>query len=149
MSTKISKWFTLEEFTDSQQAARLGISNQPSSADTLAIVNTAMQLDSVRNLLAHPVIISSGYRSPALNAHTPGSSPTSQHMKGEAADFTCPGFGTPLAICKAIIAARIPFDQLIFEYGRWVHISFARNGVPRREVLTYDSKGKRPGLPVG
>ena len=51
-----------------------------------------------------PVLISSGYRSPKLNKAIGGSS-TSAHMSGLAADFSCPGFGTPLAICKELQAA--------------------------------------------
>jgi len=45
-------------------------------------------------------------------------------MDGWAVDFTSP-YGNPLAVCKAIEAAGIKFDQMIHEYGRWTHISFA------------------------
>jgi len=58
----------------------------------------------------------------------------SQHMRGEAGDITSPGFGTPLALCRAIARSDIPFDQLIYEYESWAHVSFSAK--PRRQVLT-------------
>jgi hypothetical protein len=60
-------------------------------------------------------------------------SPSSQHTKFQAEDFTCSQFGTPLGIVKLLSGSTIQFDQCIQE-GAWVHISFTET--PRREVLT-------------
>lgn len=128
----LSTHFSLSEFVTSQTAERLGIDNTPPQSVMRAILRTATGLEGVRTLLGAPIIISSGYRSPALNKAIGGAA-NSQHVKGEAADFICPGFGSPLKICKAIVASGIKFDQLIHE-GKWVHISFADTN--RREVLT-------------
>ena len=70
----------------------------------------------------------------ALNISVPGSSSTSQHCKFEAADFTSPGFGSVLDVAKKIMYSDIKFDQLIYEYGSWIHLSFS--GSPRRKVLS-------------
>lgn len=134
MSTKLSPNFTLEEMIFSQTAARRGISNVPGKEHMEALKHTAAGMEQVRALLGNkPIQVSSGYRSPALNKAIGGST-TSQHSKGEAVDFSCAGFGTPLEICHAIRNSKIAFDQLIFE-GTWVHISFSKTR-SRKSVLT-------------
>ena len=134
----LSPNFHLDEFTNSETAARRGIDNTPPPAVLAALRRTAARMELVRTILGgKPILITSGYRSPPLNRAV-GGSKTSAHMRGEAADFICPGFGSPLAICRALaIQADLPYDQII-EEGTWVHIGFA--ATPRREVLT-----KRPG----
>jgi len=141
---KLSIYFTLSELIQSGFAARHGIDNIPPAKELEALKYTAMHLDDVRALLGVPVIISSGYRSPAVNTGI-GGKPTSQHLKGEAVDFTAPSFGSPRQIAKAIAASLIPFDQLILEYGQWVHISFVKTG-GRREILTIDRFGTKSGI---
>jgi zinc D-Ala-D-Ala carboxypeptidase len=130
---KLSPHFALDEFTQSQAAARMNIDNTPDAATLERLAATAMRLEDVRALLGCPLLISSGYRSPALNTAI-GGARASQHVRGEAADFIAPGFGDPLGICRAIERSAIAFDQLIQE-GGWVHISFVPEN-PRREVLT-------------
>lgn len=129
---RLSPHFTFAEFVFSQTAIRGGISNTPDEQTLQNLRHTAGQMEKVRALIDAPIFISSGYRSPALNAAIGGSA-TSQHMSGEAADFVSP-FGTPLEICRALVGAGIPFDQLIYE-GTWVHISFLRQ--PRGQILTW------------
>lgn len=135
MDERLTSHFYLSEFLASDTAARLGIDNEPSAMHEANIRNVlAPGMQSVRDLLGVPVLISSGYRSLKLNNAIRGSG-SSQHCTGHAADFRAPGFGTPRKVCEALVAAmdRIKFDQLIHE-GSWVHISFS----PRRrnEVLT-------------
>ena len=136
---KLSEHFTLEELTFSQTAIRKGIDNTPSLEVVAHLTHLAGCLEQVRALLGGPVRITSGYRSPALNAAV-GGSKASAHMSGYAADFVCPPFGSPLQIVKAIAASDIQFDQCIQE-GTWVHISFDPDA--RRQVLTaHFSNGK-------
>ena len=138
----LSAHFALSEFTTSQTAARRGIDNTPAADVLAALKRTAQGLEAVRvRLGCAPVLISSGYRSPALNAAI-GGSKNSQHMTGEAADFTAPRFGTPAEIAAALVDSGVAYDQLILEFGRWVHISFS--GSPRHQALTIDSMGTRP-----
>lgn len=133
----LSRYFTLDELTFSDTAVRQQIDNTPSPIILEKLRETATQMDAVRELLGQPVTVTSGYRSPALNALIHGS-PTSAHMSGKAVDFVSRKFGTPLDICRKIAASDIAFDQLIQE-GTWVHISFDPR--MRREVKTADFSG--------
>lgn len=118
-----AKYFTLPELTRSETATRLGINNTPDGEMLARLEKTALQMDTVRELLVHPIRVNSGYRSPALNAKVPGSSNTSAHTLGYAVDFTCAAFGSPQKIC-AFLQDKLAYDQIIMEYNEWVHISF-------------------------
>lgn len=134
--TQLTIHFTLEELTQSQTAVRRGIDNNPSVAIVQSLTLVAQLLEQVRTLLGdRPMLISSGYRSPAVNAVV-GGARDSRHLLGLAADFTCPTFGTPRDICLKIQGSTLVFDQLIFE-GTWVHIGLSPAGEPpRKQVLT-------------
>lgn len=129
----LTEHFSLSELTASATAQRLGIDNHPGLEIISHLTQLAMQLERVRHALGDkPMIISSGYRCPELNKAV-GGARRSAHMEGWAADFTCPDFGSPLEIVRALAATNLPFDKLIQE-GRWVHISFKPGA--RRQVLT-------------
>jgi hypothetical protein len=142
---QLSPHFSLSEFTLSQTASRLGVDNTPDETVIARLKQTAEGMEEVRDLLGgKPILISSGYRSLAVNRAL-GSSDTSAHVKGYAVDFICPAFGSPLAICKALSKSKgFEFDQLIEEKGQWVHISFDPR--MRREVLTYNGLIYKNGL---
>jgi hypothetical protein len=129
---QLTPHFNLDELTVSQTAARRGIDNDPPDAVVERLRKTCAGLEQVRALLGHPIFISSGYRSPELNAAI-GGSDRSAHTQGWAADFICPAYGTPPDIVREIAGSGIKFDQLIEEFGRWVHISFDPRG--RQQVL--------------
>lgn len=131
--TLLSRHFSLGVLCHSDTALAEGIDNSPPSDLLPNLRRLAHGLDTVREMLGHPLEISSGYRSPALNARV-GGVPASQHTLGLAADFCAPAFGAPIQVARAICASSIVFDQLILEFGRWVHISFATE--PRRRALT-------------
>lgn len=138
----LSPHFTLAEFTVSDTAARKGIDNTPPDSVLPALRKTAQGLEAVRVRLGMaPITITSGFRCLALNRAI-GSKDSSQHPLGQAADFICPRFGAPREIVAALRDSGIAFDQLIVEFERWVHISFADK--PRRMVLEIDAKGTRP-----
>jgi zinc D-Ala-D-Ala carboxypeptidase len=119
---QLTEHFGLEELTNSDVAERLGIDNTP-SLDTVARLTTlAMGLEKVRAFLGGPLLISSGYRCPALNKAV-GGARNSAHLDGYAADFVCPSFGSAFAVARAISRSGIPVDQCISE-GSWVHVSF-------------------------
>jgi zinc D-Ala-D-Ala carboxypeptidase len=143
---KLTENFNLAEFTVSETAARHKLDNTPPS-HILPILNmTARKMEEVRMALGnHPIIITSGYRSPTVNAAV-GSRPTSAHIQGYAVDFICPKFGTPKQIVEKLIKSHVAYDQVIEEFptaagGGWVHISFAPQY--RRMALTIDDKGTR------
>ncbi len=147
--TELTPHFTLEEFTDSQTAARMGINNVPpaGSQERKNLQRTAEVMEKVRTLLGDkPILISSGYRSPQVNAAV-GGSKSSAHMSALACDFSCPGYGTPKAICKHLHShmKALGIDQLIHEYDTWVHLGLSA-GEPRHQALTIDNKGTRSGF---
>lgn len=133
--------FTLEEFTTSQEATRKGLDNTPQKGILVNLINTAENMELVRNILnGNPINISSAYRSPAVNFAV-GGSKFSQHMDGKAVDFTCPKFGNPETIVRAIKNSVLDYDQLILEFNSWVHISFS--SANRRQTLVIDRNGTR------
>ena len=122
--------FSLEELTKSQTAVRKGIDNTPSPEheDNLKMLCTHV-LQPIRNHFGKVVTISSGYRSPELCTAI-GSKITSQHAKGEAADFEI--FGVSNRELADYINKNIRYDQLILEYWKpsdpnsgWVHCSYS------------------------
>jgi hypothetical protein len=123
----------------SETAARKGIDNTPNDSQLQNIILLANHMQDIRGMLDNNVIIiTSGFRSPKLNSAI-GGSKTSAHMDGLAADFVCHGFGSPFEVATAIYSHMpdLMFDQLINEFGRWVHIGFPRDGEPaRRQLLT-------------
>jgi zinc D-Ala-D-Ala carboxypeptidase len=121
--TKLSENFTLEEATHSDTAVRMGINNQPDERQLENMKKAAEGMQQIRAVLGKPISINSWLRLPEVNVAV-GGSRVSSHMDGWAIDFTS-SYGNPLAVCKAIEAAGIKFDQMIHEYGRWTHISFA------------------------
>jgi len=151
----LSPHFSLDELTVSETAARKGWDNTPSPEALTNLRSLAATLEDIRKELSEGllyreprIIITSGYRSYRVNVAV-GGSKGSQHTIGCAADFICPRFGNPLEIAHVIHTSGIPFDQLIYEYGRWVHVSVraaTRRRKPRGMVLTIDRLGTRPGL---
>jgi zinc D-Ala-D-Ala carboxypeptidase len=138
---KLSPHFSLEELIHSDTATRLDIDNTPSEEVMDNLKFLAEKLEDVRALLHNPMLISSGYRSYALNDHL-GSKRTSAHTRGLAVDFISPSFGTPEEIVEAIVNSDIEYDQVILEFGRWVHLAFTPDE-PRKQALIIDKKGTR------
>jgi len=137
---KLSKNFTLQEFTKSQTALRMGIDNTPNEEHMEAAEFLfANVVQKVRDNFG-PTVINSGYRGPALNEAVGGSS-RSQHCKGQAVDIECPG--VPNADVAQWIVDNLEFDQVILEFytpgipdSGWVHVSYNNNGENRRSILT-------------
>lgn len=137
--------FSLEQLIFSETAERERIDNTPTAEILMNLRLLALGLEQVRALTGFALDISSGYRCLELNLRV-GGAIASQHTRGQAADFTCAEFGTPMEIIKAIRDSDIEFDQCILEYANWVHISFS--AAPRGRVLTiYDpEEGYLDGL---
>ena len=141
MSTKLSEHFTLAEMTRSQTAARHGIDNTPPPEVVANLAAVCNLLEDIRKLAGRPISVSSGYRGPKVNARV-GGSKTSQHCKGEAADFDIIGMTTEAAY-QLIKQSGLVYDQLIQEFGSWVHVSFRRDGQNRRQNLRAVRQGKK------
>lgn len=144
---RVSENFAWSEVWHSETAVRLGIDNTPPASALPTIAATAAHLERVRRLLMAPVLVSSWYRCPKLNAAL-GSRPTSQHLQGAAVDFRCPGYGSPQVTWEYLRALRrdLRIDQIILEFptrpsGGWVHVSFT--DTPRFMALVIDDAGVR------
>ena len=129
---KLSEHYTLEEATFSETALRKGIANVPDDATLARMQITAIGMERVRSLLGYRIHVNSWLRNLLVNRAV-GSKDSSDHVLGYAVDFTCPDYGTPLEICKTLVASDVNFSQVINE-GRWVHIAF--NPAKERSVLT-------------
>ena len=88
----LSPHFCLDEFTKSSTAMKHGIKNTPpqEAVDNLKALCQGC-LEPLRMALDLPIIITSGYRTKALNSMLAHSSERSQHMLGQAADFVVQG----------------------------------------------------------
>ena len=142
-AVNLSANFTLEEFTRSEAALRRGLDNTPDAETIANLTELANGMEQVRALLGHPIHINSAYRGPKVNAAV-GGSKNSAHMRGYAADFTCDAYGDVVQICHTILGSSLVYDQLIAEFGAWVHISF--DPQMRRQNLTIDGQGTRNGI---
>jgi hypothetical protein len=134
--------FTLAELTVTEHRR---LKNEPNSSEIANLQRLAELLEQVKVAIGgKPVMVNSAFRSKQVNDAV-GSRDTSQHRLGCAADIRVPGMA-PDAVVKAIIAAKLPFDQLIREFDRWTHISITNDpkGKPRGQVLIIDAKGTRP-----
>ena len=136
----MTKNFSYFEMIKSSTADRMGVSNEPTTEHVINLVNLCnFILQPVREEFG-PIRISSGYRSPALNAKIGGSG-KSQHCNGEAADFESSRISNPKL--AAWIAKNLEFDQLILEFydgknpnSGWVHCSYKKDGTNRKSTLT-------------
>ena len=133
--------FTLEELTVTEHRE---FKNEPNPVETANLVRVANLLEQVKSVLGGvPIMVNSAFRSKEVNDAV-GSKDTSQHRVGCAADIRVPGM-TPDQVVKTIIAAKLPYDQLIREFDRWTHISVTNEetGTPRSQVLIIDKEGTR------
>lgn len=141
--------FWLSEFLVSQTATREGIDNTPSDSVLVSLQRMAETMEKIRKILATPILINSGYRSPALNKRI-GGVVNSSHLSGLAVDFISPRAGSPLQVCKKLqpYVHELSLDQLIYEQS-WIHVALAEGiKVPRYQVLTYQpGVGYSNGLP--
>lgn len=144
---QLSKHFTLAEATRSDTAVRLKLNNQPTTEREEQLLRcTAMHMEHVRRLLHDkPIIVTSWFRSRAVNSAV-GGVKDSAHRLGYAVDFSCPGYGSITDICKAIDNSCLQFDQMIWEKGSWVHLSFDPR-MRRQTLTTHDARTYQPGLP--
>jgi zinc D-Ala-D-Ala carboxypeptidase len=131
---KLTDHFSLEEMTFSETASRHDLDNKPDAASRQNLLELCENmLEPIRELVGGSITVTSGYRSPALNSII-GGAPGSQHKTGEAADINCPLLN-PQALFQRIRQSNLPFDQLIDEFGAWVHVSHRKPGRNRRDVL--------------
>ena len=143
---KLSENFSLIELTKSQTATRKGIDNTPSPEhqENLKLLCTHI-LQPIRDRFERVVSVSSGYRSEELCLAI-GSKITSQHAKGQAADFEI--YGLSNRELATWIKENLNYDQLILEYWKkedpnsgWVHCSYDVNVNRKQYLKAYKENG--------
>jgi hypothetical protein len=138
--TQISEHFTFEDTYATTHRAWIE-PNRAWAAARVPVMRSFAQtvLEPMRAFLGgHPVIPTSWVRCPGLN-EVIGSASTSYHIEGVALDFTVPAYGRPYDVARALAASNIPFAQLIYEFGSWVHICAPLPGriiTPINRILT-------------
>ena len=145
----LSPHFTFEEMTRTGQTALQEKNREEAKAFIKPLTELAELLEVIRTHFGKPLKINSAFRGLAVNSATPGSSKTSQHMKGEAADIEMPGVDDAELhrwICKE---SGLKYGQCILERppGKsWVHVSICGSRDVKRcnEALTFDGKSYNP-----
>ena len=150
INDKLSPHFTLKEFLASQTAKRKGIPNIPDEKQVRNMKALCTHLlEKIRTGLREKqnsdalVMLSSGFRSAKLNKKIGGSSKKSQHMKGQAADFHVWGVSLFDAFKYIVCDSNLEFDQCIWEFGGWIHISYNNYGVANRNQILSVKKVKK------
>jgi putative chitinase len=133
--------FSLAELTHTDHRT---LDNTPNDEEKANLQRLADFLEQVKSTLGgKPIMVNSAFRSKAVNDAV-GSKDTSQHRIGCAADIRVPAM-TPDAVVRALMAAQLPYDQIIREFDAWTHISVpsAIGLLPRRQALIIDRQGTR------
>lgn len=128
----ISENFSYSEFERSETAQRRGITNVITTTEVRDSIKALVDevLQPLRSAWGRPLTVNSGYRCPELNKAV-GGVPTSQHVKGEAADIACDG---PLELAQLAYDLALPYDQMIV-YPTFVHFSHKLVGKQRGQIL--------------
>lgn len=137
----ISKDFSYREFEASNTAKKKGICNVITTTSVRdAIYELVIEvLQPLRDAWGEPLHVNSGYRCKDLNELV-GGVPTSQHVKGEAADIAA---DNPYELACLASKLKLPYDQMIL-YPEFVHFSHKLNGEQRGQILYNKSyKGER------
>ena len=146
----LSKYFSLKELCSSSTANRLGLNNLPpvGSQHMKNLEATAKKADIIREALGSALLVSSGYRAPAVNKAVNGAS-NSAHTKGLALDIGSPEISDIelFKLCKSL-KSKLNYDQLILEYpergaSAWVHVGFVEdNKTPRGQEFVISRVNK-------
>ena len=139
----LSPHFTLAELTRTSS----GQPNVPNAAETKALVALCSSLLEPIRAKFGPVSIHSGYRSKAVNEAI-GAAKNSQHMRGEAVDFHCPGATLEHVMRWIVTESGLAYGQVILEghtagEPTWIHLSLGapwRLGSQCQQALTFDGK---------
>lgn len=142
--------FSLAELVASTRAQQLRIDNTPPADVIDRLRTTAEMLERIRATLDAPIVVTSGYRCPALNRAVGGVS-NSDHLNGQAADIVCPRYGTPEDVARTLapLVSVLSIGQLILEGvggKRWVHVSTRVPDKASNRVITITDRGTVAGI---
>jgi len=145
----LSEHFSLHEFTNTSHTDLLEVNKKDAEQyiDNIKLVCT--QLETLRNFICRPVIITSGFRNEALNRRVKGSK-SSQHMTGSAADITVKDFedNSGLGFMFMWCCRHLTYGQIILESREgshsWIHIGLPRKGRKSTRYVFKDGIYKKP-----
>lgn len=137
------KYFSIKELCKSSTAKKLNIDNTPSAEiEKKLTVLIEECLDPIREKFGKPIMVTSGYRCPQLNAAC-GGSPTSEHKTGFAADIDT---SDNIRLWDVITSGDFKWTQLINEYPdddgepSWIHISYDPNNLKCEKLICKNNK---------
>lgn len=147
---QLTSHFSLDEMTHTEQR---GLDNTCPPELMPQLRETALMMERIRGALSAargrdiPVIVTSAYRSPAVNKAV-GGSQNSDHMQALAVDFKAPAFGSPYQVSKFLAQHMdaLGIGQVIHEFGRWVHVSAKPPSKIVNRIITISAAGVEPGI---
>lgn len=136
MKANISEHITYEEATISPTALRMGIVNEPNEEQIKCMQLVAEKcFEPIRKWYGKPLKVNSFFRCDELNKAVKGS-PTSQHVKGMAIDFSAGSKAENKKLYDWAVRNLTAWDQIIWEFGGvWIHISY-NEGKNRKQVFS-------------
>lgn len=137
------KYFSIKELCKSSTAKKLNIDNTPTAEikENLTVLIEEC-LDPIREAFGVPIMVTSGYRCPPLNAAC-GGSPTSEHKTGFAADIDT---SDNIRLWEVITSGDFKWTQLINEYPdeegepSWIHISYNPANLKCEKLICENNK---------
>ena len=134
-SYRLSPHFTYAEFTVSQTAIRKNIDNQPNENEMRNLEALCGDiLEPMRTYFGSKYVeVHSGFRCGKLNKAV-GGSRYSQHRFGEAGDVKIPPYTIQEIFEWVVLDSGLAYDQIIWEFGRWLHISHKRVATNRQKI---------------
>lgn len=139
LDIRLSEHFSLREMVRSCRSVQLGIDNTPDAATIERLRQLCIHVLEPLRCQFGVLRITSGYRCQALNKAV-GGSPTSQHLRGEAADVHLSSQDVTQKMLR-FLADGIDFDQAIVEHNRrtgarWLHLSYSTRHKNRRMIFS-------------
>ena len=137
-SSKLSEHFSLRELTKTNT----GIDNVPNEEQVNNLKRVCQWLERLRSKRNEPIIINSGYRSPAVNKAV-GGAPNSNHLTGCAVDIHVSGMEQLIRYAAILLdisdERHEDFDELLMERNAkgtyWLHFAVRPEGNRRKIVF--------------
>lgn len=148
MDRQLSVHFRLDEFLRSRHYPAIAARMRPTQREIYRLrLLCHTVLEPIREYVDRPITITSGFRSLELNSKLRGSSRTSQHLYGEAADLVIAG-------CDLLdvfgFAVRLPnaYQRILYLTSttvarpRFMHLSIVPSAVDKVPLLALKHSGR-------
>lgn len=138
----MKSYFTIEELCKSDTAKKQNIDNNPSEEVIERLKELIAFLNPIREAWGSAIIVTSGYRCPALNKAV-GGSETSVHQIGYGVDLVPKNGKTEefkLFLEQYVKDNNLKWDQILFEKSKgsiWVHLGLYNNYMQQRMIISH------------